>query len=1779
MLLALLLIVAAAAFSIRAADTDTALTPDRITAQANAMDFSDAGNLPDYCPACGGENVTWTAVKDRIGYGKSGHYYIPAGGVTLGANVNNFATAAANSTLCIHLNGQPVQYGSRIAPNSTGSVVNIMGGNGGTVTLVPFTGTDAAANGSDIAALDANTGELNIYGGTYTTTDASRPVLRVRNTGVAKVYGATIDGDGTARSIYVEKGSLHLEETTVQNGVADYGGNLRSAGTVTMDGGTIIGGEATIGGGNVYINGGVFTINSGELTGGKTTAADSGLGGGNIFTYSGEVYIKGTEGSTRISDGIAQGTSSASGGNIRIAGGSLTMEGGTVTGGSAKYAGGNLYITGGRTVQLKGGRFEGGSCPQKNGSSIFLYNGKLTVAKGVVIDNGTGSGNNMIYVGSSANNTLESAGDLLGGTTFIGANVNEAEITGGKVYALNVESGANCIISGGKFREQYAAYLAQEYRFVETGDSDYAYIVTKSGMTAVDAGGGETEITDLLTAWETGEYACLRLYVDGALELNGQDIWIDLNGNTLTLTGSGKLNALDSANDTYNADACGQIINNGAVQVAADVTAPNGNHYIAVTEGNATTMHRLDAPVTTVSLRPSAAGLYYKATYSCDVLLSAKVLHYGVVLSVDNMPGSDFLNEAGDINRYTVAGTDFVSGAVATSGSVFGIMKTEREAAKNARYGEIEIYANPYLLLELNGVQTVVMGDTRNDGKTTDDAEFTGTAWSLHEVMDALDQSYSSYSGDIQERLDNFYKSWEQDGMADWKFDRIGSDEYTRDLSLGDDGIGYCPVCRQDVQWTALTDTTKAQSLKGHYYLTGDLEYAGTDAGGYIYNGTGNTTLCLHLNGHNITATGTRAIFGSSGRVNVMGKGEVTGYNGYASQYGAAVQTNNSVANNGVYLYGGTYKKAAGSSANVAVLGTNTVGGTIHVYKGATIEAAGDLAVRTSVSTTKDVFVGLYDCTVNGDVVLHGAATKLACACTAELLNCTVNGNVRADGQGCEITVDSGRITGTLDADDVGGIKLGHDAKLGLLDMEGNTLITMDNMTDGADIPVANTGVLTLPHDNAADWAKYFTPRQLGDVILVENGALRCRTDYTSKLNPDAEGKAVCPVCRKIVVWTPVATNDRLVAEKDGHYYLTADVLFEKEFSEAVSYLYGGSEWRDGSACFHLNGHSITATKTYAIYGGYGVLNVMGTGVVTGYGQYSNQNAAAQINNSVAGNGLNLYSGTYQKSADSGALTSVIGTQDIGGTLRIYQDVEIRNSGSNAMYIGSSERCNTTVELHDVTVPGNVKVKAPTDSTQYTATLTGENITVTGEMDVGLGNQVFLDGVIRIGKLTLPAGQKVTIGDLAEGSAITVSADGFFTNTTEKADRWLSCITCADEGDWIFERDKQLYQGARASMAMTATENAADIAALEAVYAGKTVKYGEMHNHTNSGPRKGYNTGADGRNSLQEWMTEMDRLQLDFATIVDHGQSIHMYYDDWKAEYFVGGTEPATTITDSKATGGKSPHYNMLFSDPADLEAIMNKWSAKYAPVTESGYEGLRLKYASFTTAEFAQLAQDVYAQGGLLVQVHPKYDSYIYSDDPLDYYFADYTGLEITTGSGGNMAAKDNEEGYQLWVDLLQLDKKIWATAGSDIHHLPDTSALTTMYTDQDHCDTYLEHMRAGNFAPGWVGIRMNIGDAAMGGETDFAGKRLVFSVGDIYICDQQDTEGTDPVYIAGHTYRVELYDDSGLLSEAVIDPTQMNYFAIDCDQTAKYYRVVVWDDTVGTRIGVSNPIWNTEA
>ena len=352
---------------------------------------------------------------------------------------------------------------------------------------------------------------------------------------------------------------------------------------------------------------------------------------------------------------------------------------------------------------------------------------------------------------------------------------------------------------------------------------------------------------------------------------------------------------------------------------------------------------------------------------------------------------------------------------------------------------------------------------------------------------------------------------------------------------------------------------------------------------------------------------------------------------------------------------------------------------------------------------------------------------------------------------------------------------------------------------------------------------------------------------------------------------------------------------------------------------------------------------------------------------------------------------------------------------------------------------------------------------------------------------------------------------------------------------------------------VTATD--ADIAQLEALYSGRQAYHGELHDHADTGGT------SDGKNNIREWEEMMSITDMDFATFADHKQVLHMRLDEWDNSMFIGGTEAATNITDSKAEQ-KNLHYNMLFAEPEGLEVVLNTYIEKFMYIND------HFSYPNFSTAQFAALGQCVMDNGGFFVHVHPKGDKYLLSDDPLDYWFVDGMGLEVLCGYYGNMNELNNQEAYTVWTELLKLGKRVYATSGSDSHRLSKTVSLTTVYSEEKSAKAWLDHVRSGNFTAGPVGVRMCVGDTPMGSTGSFEGQRLVISLGDF-----QSKE-----YREDSWYSVRIYDENGLVCSQNVDLPNTCYVAMDADPAAKLYRVEVYDELEQYIVALGNPIWNEQ-
>jgi len=1053
---------------------------------------------------------------------------------------------------------------------------------------------------------------FNMYGGTIQDGTATYGGnVYVVAGGTFNMYGGTITG-GTATSggnVYVEtnaKASMYGGEIT--NGVATSGGNVYlplaetegSGAVFNMYGGTIsgtrdengnaLGGKAE-NGGNVYVaERSAFNMYGGTVKDGTATSE-----GGNFYLYGyntaarhAKLYLKNAT--------VSGGKAASNGGNIVVNRSSLIIEDGTeILDGYAGARAGSIRLYIGKVV-MYGGRIAGGNAKTDNVDNLWVYGVSNTYPGsfymlGGVIEATDDAANTAIsaaaygHVYLAGNATITDPNPGYAAIAMGSSNGNYSKLfvcdgwtgsadvyfldhgcqigetistTYGQVVKLNADLTTT---AGGSF----TGTLTQRY----TGSGQLVAgeggtLVASNPLTSmITADGSVVTVADILTQWDTGSYAYAKLTGDTTIEdLGDRELTVDLNGFNLTVGGAGVLNAFDTANDGFKASNCGKITNNGTVQITVDNYAPNGKRYIALTEGAQTTMHRLDMRPTAVTLRTNAAGIYYKAFYNCDETLATKVKAYGVVLSLANMPGANFLSpsEILDQNRHTTATEAFQPGVTVTSGSVTGIMKDSRQTDANSLRGLMNIYANPYIILDTQD-EIVLVSDNVNAGKSVDDQDFTGVAYSLRDAMEAIDSVYFDYNLNDRSIMDSFLRIWKDKGM-DWEFANIGTQTIAADnknLSVGADNTAVCPVCNKSVTWKPITQAANGTTALGalndgdHYYLAEDITYTGTDTYFVRAPGTGSSA-CLHLNGHNLTTTNTQAIFGYAGVLNVVGNGTVMG-NTATENNGAAVHINTGGANGKINLYGGTYTKPV-SNKTASVI-TSLSGGTVNLYEGVTVRTYTDsYAIYTGKPTNANITIGIH-----GAQVIGGQVRCAAPGTTGVTLN--ISGNAK--------------ITDVVIASTYINVNLSGAPVIERMATYYGQKLNLGALSQGADIAVSTREVFTNPCDNIMQYAQYFRPWVETDKITVLDDNTLCYDInyelYTAPWDYDVSAGAI--------------------ADGKIHYYFmaTEGMITSPTSAEEID------TWGDSCLIVFPNGETMLVDSGYAVQGEQIALSLQKMGV------------------------------------------------------------------------------------------------------------------------------------------------------------------------------------------------------------------------------------------------------------------------------------------------------------------------------------------------------------------------------------------------------------------------------------------------------------------------------------------------------------------------------------------------------------------------------------------------------
>lgn len=567
-----------------------------------------------------------------------------------------------------------------------------------------------------------------ITGGTASTDNGGNIRLyseksngKYQTSGVFNLSNAAVTG-GTATTaggnLYIHYYTANVINCYIADGsVGDYGGNINcgTTSTSTITDCYILSGSGKRGG-NVYIaaTSANVQLDKNLITNGATTTY-----GGNIHAGNGNITISGGE--------ISHGTAGSNGGNLSAGAGNYSTnsnnytriqadsEGNAplITGGTAATNGGNIYITG--VLFLDDARLVNGRAA--NGQDI--YQNKFD--KQTKLEMGGGVTGNISMYSDPSNLGSNIYGVVIAHTVCEQLNAN-ITLEGHGNPVLCVKDGALCV----------------------------------GAASVVDSQGNEVWYADnasAVAACQAGSY--VKLYTDSPVVLT-KDCAVDLNGHTAAVSGTYEFSGMDSAGG-------GSATLAQETRTPVDFSAPNGSRYLTMKDGSAVTYHTLNMNITGVSLRPSQDGIYYTAKWICDDTVKNMIQSYGVAVSLRKMPDANF-QDLGSGSLWTAYSRDtFVSGENKTSAMISGIMKTAQEgrtAEKNHTYGNMDIYANAYVILT-DG--TVLMGQ--------DDV-----AYSLYDVMTTLDglietdpMNFRVYTNPARA----FYEKWQDFGMGSWEFNKI----------------------------------------------------------------------------------------------------------------------------------------------------------------------------------------------------------------------------------------------------------------------------------------------------------------------------------------------------------------------------------------------------------------------------------------------------------------------------------------------------------------------------------------------------------------------------------------------------------------------------------------------------------------------------------------------------------------------------------------------------------------------------------------------------------------------------------------------------------------------------------------------------------------------------------------------------------------------------------------------------------------------------------------------
>ena len=249
-------------------------------------------------------------------------------------------------------------------------------------------------------------------------------------------------------------------------------------------------------------------------------------------------------------------------------------------------------------------------------------------------------------------------------------------------------------------------------------------------------------LQEALDAYETG---IIQLQADVDSITVTKNAVVDLNGFSIASVSvtAGELTVLDSKTDDFT------VVDGDYGKIAAisgNVKAADG--YIAITEEDGASYHKVSLETTDMTLRSADAGIYFNCLFNGDEVVQENVTTCGVVLSLKATPEIGASGSAYSVFHKFATGAD-------TPGTLLqNVMKETCTVTQNNRRAEMQVYGRAY----------IQVGDTYIYGETV--------SRSFREQVELVDEAWSTLTDEQKTEVLAMYNTYKE-AMSTWTIPNI----------------------------------------------------------------------------------------------------------------------------------------------------------------------------------------------------------------------------------------------------------------------------------------------------------------------------------------------------------------------------------------------------------------------------------------------------------------------------------------------------------------------------------------------------------------------------------------------------------------------------------------------------------------------------------------------------------------------------------------------------------------------------------------------------------------------------------------------------------------------------------------------------------------------------------------------------------------------------------------------------------------------------------------------